>query len=93
MAETLLSEARIEFRLPNDIKKQIERAAQISGRTVTDFAKDVLTREAQLVLEQHETISLSDRDRDVFLSMLDSDPTPNAALLAAAKRHRKRIAK
>lgn len=93
MSETILSEARIEFRLPADIKKQIERAAQVSGRTVTDFAKDVLTREAQLVLGQHETISLSDRDRDAFLAILESDPTPNAALLAAAKKHRKRMAK
>lgn len=93
MAETALSEARIEFRLPTDIKRQIEKAAQVSGRTVTDFAKDVLTREAQAVLEQHEVIFLSDRDRDAFLKMLESDPTPNAALLAAAKRHRKRVSR
>lgn len=91
MSETVLSEARIEFRLPADVKRQIEKAAQVSGRTITDFAKDVLTREAQAVLDQHETVSLSDRDRDIFLKMLESDPTPNAALLAAAKRHRKRV--
>jgi uncharacterized protein (DUF1778 family) len=93
MAESILSEARIEFRLPTEVKRQIEKAAQVSGRTVTDFAKDVLTREAQAVLDQHETISLSDRDRDAFLAMLESDPTPNAALLAAAKRHPKRVAR
>jgi len=92
MAESLLSEARIEFRLPSDIKKQIEKAAQVSGRTITDFAKDVLTREAQAVLGQHEVISLSGRDRDVFLKILESDPTPNAALMAADKRQRKRVA-
>ena len=33
---------------------------------------------------------LSDRDRDLFLDMLDHPPAPNAALIEAAARHQAR---
>jgi hypothetical protein len=33
---------------------------------------------------------LSDRDRDLFLELLDNPPKPTPALLAAVKRHKKR---
>jgi uncharacterized protein (DUF1778 family) len=91
MKTPVLSESRIEFRLSAEAKRQIERAALVSGRTITDFAKDVLTREAKAVLETHELVQLSDRDRDAFLALLDADPTPNAALVAAAQRQKGRV--
>jgi uncharacterized protein (DUF1778 family) len=33
---------------------------------------------------------LSDRDRDVFLAILDNPPPPNEALLKAAAKYKKR---
>ena len=36
-------------------------------------------------------IRLSDRDRDIFLAMLDSDEEPNEALKQAAEEYKKRI--
>lgn len=78
---------RLDFRLPVNSKKQIERAASVQGRTLTEFAVDALTKAAQSVLLEHEIVRLSERDRDRFLAMLEADPTPNARLLAAARRH------
>jgi uncharacterized protein (DUF1778 family) len=74
------------------MKQKIERAAMLLGRTVSDYAKDVLSRDADETIRRHSELELSDRDRDLFLRILSDDPKPNVALLAAAKRYRKNIA-
>jgi uncharacterized protein (DUF1778 family) len=43
------------------------------------------------VLERHHVTVLSDRDRDIFLQMLDNPPPPNEALKKAAKRYKQTI--
>ncbi len=91
MATTTPAAARMEFRLSLEAKQQIERAAAALGRSISDFAKETLTQKAQAVLESYQTVQLSDRDRDIFLQLLDARPTPNAALKAAARRQRKMI--
>ena len=90
---TLNGVARFNFRLPADIKDRIEKAAIVSGLTVTDFAINALANTADEVLEKHHNRILSDRDRDIFLDMLENPPEPNEALLAAVKEYRKRIIK
>jgi uncharacterized protein (DUF1778 family) len=95
MPATIRSDARIEFRLTPTAKQEIERAAIVQNRSLTDFATDVLTETARKVLAEHakhEHVRLSNRDRDRLLEALDGDAAPNAALLAAARRHRKRVA-
>jgi uncharacterized protein (DUF1778 family) len=95
MASTAHSDARIEFRLSAAQKAEIERAALAQNRSLTDFATTVLTETARKVLAdhaRHEHVQLSDRDRDRFLAMLDANASPNAALRAAAKKHRRRVA-
>jgi len=90
------SDARIEFRLSSDRKTEIERAAIMQNRSLTDFAVDALVEAARRVLAEEEErrhIVLSNRDRDRFLKMLNSDAGPNAKLMAAAKRHQKRMAR
>ena len=46
-------------------------------------------RQVQTDANKHAHITLSDRDRDRFLAMLDADPTPNRALQVAVQRYRK----
>jgi uncharacterized protein (DUF1778 family) len=95
MASFPQSSARIEFRLPAKLKKEIERAAAVENRSLTDFATAVLSEAAREILAEqsrHEHIRLSSRDRDRFLAMLDTPPVPNAALTAAARKHRQRVA-
>ncbi len=90
--KNLQSNSRLNIRLPEAAKLNIEKAATISGVTTTDFAINALTHSAELVLRSYETRSLSDRDRDAFLAMLETDKHPNSALKAAARRY-KRAAK
>ena len=90
---TLNGVARFNFRLPADIKERIEKAAIVSGLTVTDFAINALASTADEVLDKHRNRILSDRDRDIFLDMLENPPEPNEALLAAVQEYRKRVIK
>lgn len=85
--EDIKQDVRLNVRLPLHVKERVEKAAIISGLTVTDFAIHVLANSADEVLERHNTRTLSDRDRDLFLQMLDNPPKPNEALRKAAQRY------
>lgn len=84
-------DARLNIRIRPDIKDRIEKAANISGKTLTDFAISALSETADQVLERHHVTELSDRDRDIFLRVLDQKSKPNALLIRAAKTHKKLI--
>jgi uncharacterized protein (DUF1778 family) len=94
MSTATRKSARLEFRLPVELKDRIERAATVTNRSITEFAASAMGEVAKRVLAEHEGdihVTLSSRDRDRFLSMLDSNISANAALKAAAKKHRRRV--
>jgi uncharacterized protein (DUF1778 family) len=82
----------MNFRLDRRQKNLIERAATTAGQSVTEFAVTRLVKEARSVLREQEATMLSDRDRRVFMSMLENDAGPNAALKRAASIYRKQRA-
>jgi uncharacterized protein (DUF1778 family) len=84
-------DARLNFRLPAEIKQTIEDAAACLGQSVSDFAVSTLGQTARNVLQQETVTRLSRRDRDLVVALLgDEDARPNQALAAAAKRYKKR---
>lgn len=93
ITKTGKTESRLNFRLPSEAKQRIEKAAVVSGLTVTDFAVHILVSRANEVLERHHTRQLSDRDRDIFLEMLKNPPEPNEVLRKAVKEYKKRVKK
>jgi len=85
-------DARLNFRLPTDLKEVIEEAAATLGQSVSDFAVSTLVRQARTVIEQRNVTVLGDRDRDRFIALLDdAEARPNPALLKAAKRYKKQL--
>ncbi len=85
-------DARLNFRLPSDLKEVIEEAAASLGQSVSDFAVSTLVQQARSVIEQQHFTILSNRDRDRFIALLDdAEARPNAALVKAAKRYKKRL--
>ena len=80
--------SRLDFRVDIASKRMIEQAAAAAGQSISDFAKSTLLSKARNVLKQHQETLLSDRDRDIFLALLDARAKPNAALKSAAKRYR-----
>jgi uncharacterized protein (DUF1778 family) len=92
MANENTKEARINFRLPTDLKAVIEQAATAMGQSMSDFAIATLVKGSQAVLQQSQTTVLSNSDRKAFMALLDAaDAKPNRALTQAAKRYKKRI--
>ena len=81
--------ARLNFRLPADLKEVVEEAAAALRQSVGDFAVSTLAQQARIVIEQRNLTVLTDRDRDRFIALLDeADAEPNPALVKAAKRYK-----
>lgn len=73
--------ARINLRVSPSAKALIERAAAIMGSTVSGFMLQNIYETASKVVAQYETMTLSNRDRDAFLSALDNPAEPTQALI------------
>ena len=80
--------ARLEARLPADIHALLKRAAEIEGRTLTDFVVAAADEMACRAIEQTEIIRLSiEGQRQIAAAILDPPP-PTPALKRAARRYR-----
>jgi uncharacterized protein (DUF1778 family) len=86
------NDARLNFRLPSDLKEVIEEAAATLGQSVSDFAVSTLVQTARAVLSERSVTELTSRDRDIFVALLDdAEAKPNRALTDAAKRYKKHL--
>ena len=82
---------RLGFRIDEETKALIERAAHLERRKVTDFCLTALAEAARRTIAEHETLVLSDRDRAVFFETLINPPRPNEKLRAAFAEHARRV--
>jgi uncharacterized protein (DUF1778 family) len=80
---------RLEIRATPEQKKLFERAAQIRGTSVTDFAVNKLLEAATEIVRETESIRLHEEDRKVFFSALLNPPAPNRYAKAAVARYKK----
>lgn len=83
---------RLGFRLDEETKDLIERAAHLSRRKVSDFCVTALSETARRTIADHETLVLSDRDRSAFFDVLIKPPVPNKRLARALAEHKRRVA-
>jgi len=82
--------ARLEARLPADVHATLKRAAQIQGRTLTDFVVGAAHEAAVKAIEDIDIIRVSAEDQKRFAQALLDPPEPNAALRRAFE-HRRRL--
>jgi len=90
--DTLTRGARLGFRLDEDTKNLIERAAQLSRRKVSDFCVTALVDTARQTIAEHETLVLSEQDRKAFFATLIHPPKPSKRLQSALAEHGRRVA-
>ena len=83
------SGARLEARISSDLHSLLKRAAELEGRTMTDFVVAAVQSAAQRAVEQAEVIRLSLADQERFAQALLSPPAANPALKKAFARNRK----
>ncbi|MHB1945349.1 MAG: type II toxin-antitoxin system TacA family antitoxin [Metallibacterium sp.] len=86
---TAIATARLEARISTDLHAMLKRAAELQGRTMTDFVVSAVQDAAQRAIERAEIIRLSLADQHCFAQALLSPPRPTAALKRAVVRHDK----
>lgn len=87
----ILSTARLEARISTDLHAMLKRAANMQGRTMTDFVVSAVQQAAQQAIEQAEVIRLSLADQTALANALLAPPKPAPALKRAFARRRKLI--
>ena len=83
------STARLEARISTELHAMLKRAAEIQGRSLTDFVVSAVHEAAQRAIEQGEVVRLSLADSERFAQALLSPPDPSPALERAFARRRK----
>ena len=78
---------RLEARVSREAEKTIKRAAQLQGRTITDFVVTAAIQTAQKAIEDAELIRLAIEDQEAFANALLSPPDVPESLRRAAKKH------
>ena len=81
--------ARLEARISTDLHSMLKRAAELQGRTMTDFVIAAVQEAAQQAIAQAEIIRLSLADQECFAQALLSPPAPSPALERAFAHRRK----
>ena len=77
---------RIALRLTREQKTEIEQAAAISGRSVTDFSVPLLVKEAEQVIRVERDLHMSKKSWDAFNDILDRPAKPVSGLADLLKR-------
>lgn len=77
---------RLELRLTTAQKQEIEQAAALSGRTVTDFSVPLLVREASEVIRVQTSLRISKESWEAFNEILDRPANPVSGLAALLNR-------
>lgn len=83
--------ARLEARISPETKALIQKAADLEGRTLTDFVIASVQTAACKVIKQHQTLKLSIEDSTAFVDAVLSPPPPNESLKSAAIRYHQEI--
>jgi uncharacterized protein (DUF1778 family) len=81
--------ARLEARVTGDQKALFQHAADLTGRSLTDFVVSSAQEIAARTVREREVLTLSGRDRKVFLDALLNPPPPSKRLRQAARRYKR----
>lgn len=84
--------ARLEARISHDLHLIVKRAAEIQGRTITDFVVHALEVAASDAIEHADLVRLSVADQQAFADALLAPAKPNPALKRAFSKANKLLA-
>ncbi|NOS80333.1 MAG: DUF1778 domain-containing protein [Nitrospira sp.] len=81
---------RLEARISKAQKTLFLRAATVQGRSLTDFLIASVQEAAERALRTHDVLTLSERDRKIFVAALVKPAAPGKALRQAVKHYKHR---
>lgn len=79
---------RIDLRVTHEQKELLEKAASLRGISLSAYTLFYLLPAAQEEINAHEKLTLSNRDRDLFMSVLENPPELRGKLKAAIRKYR-----
>jgi uncharacterized protein (DUF1778 family) len=82
---------RLDARVTREEKEAIEEAARLRGTSASDFLRMAAKEAALNTIREHETLTLTQNSRLVFVEALLNPPSPNVKAIAAAKRLKREI--
>jgi uncharacterized protein (DUF1778 family) len=83
-------QSRLEARIAPEVHAALKRAADIEGRSLTDFVVAAASAAARRTIEQTEMMRLSSESA-AFVAGLLVGPTPAAPAMERARRHHERL--
>ena len=83
--------ARIEARITPDGLSVVRRAAELQGRSVSDFVVAAAQEAATRAIEEAQIIRLSVEDQRAFAAAIFERAPPAPALVRAADAHRRLV--
>ena len=84
--------ARIEARIAPGALRVVRRAAELQGRSISDFVVAAAQEVAHRTIDQAQVIHLSLEDQQRFVELLLNPPVLAPALKRARKAHSRLIA-
>ncbi|WP_025372015.1 type II toxin-antitoxin system TacA family antitoxin [Advenella mimigardefordensis] len=85
-----LRDARLVLRLSSDQKDFFQRAADLTGRTLSEFVIDSAQVAAEKVVQEYENIRLSRAEQVAFVNALLTPAEPGTRLQKAVRSYRKK---
>jgi uncharacterized protein (DUF1778 family) len=93
MAQQTTRTARLEARIAPEALAIVKRAAEMEGRSLSDFIVSAAQEVARRTIEENQLIRLSVQDQVRFVDMLLNPPEPTDALKRAKLAHKALILK
>ena len=84
--------ARIEARIAPDALDVVRRAAEMQGRSISDFVVAAAQEAAHRMIEETQIIRLSVADQRAFVEAIVNPPAPTDAMRRAAQAYRALVA-
>lgn len=82
--------ARLEARVSSDQKDFFQRAANLTGRTLSELVIDSTQEAAAKIVQEHEIIRLSREEQIAFVNALLMPAEPGSRLQKAVKAYRQK---
>jgi uncharacterized protein (DUF1778 family) len=77
--------SRLEVRVTEDYKKNIETAAYLRGQNMTEYVLDVLAEASNQTIKQHQLLELTRNDLNSFVDALLNPSVPTEQAVNDAK--------
>lgn len=90
MSDSKLKGSRIDLRITQEQKELLERAAALKGVSLSAYTLSYVLPAAKQEVDSHERLVLSNRDRDLFMSVMENPPRLKGKLKSAIRKYQEK---